>query len=271
MRVSNIYSALAGATAMLLAVVIYSYARPVPPAPDAVSAAHDPGSKAVPSTTTATREMIDSEIHRYIADHPEEIADATPAAQAKRQAALLQSNWEELANDPSSPVLGNPNGDVTIVEFTDYRCPYCKAAAPILAKLLEKDPNLRLIVKQFAILGDDSVYAAGVALAASRHGHFREVHEAMFAAPPGTDNHGRREAFDTAVSGLGLDLAAFQAEGSDAAATQEIERNKSLARTLGISGTPTIIVGRQLYSGAPTEEALVSAVAAARDRQQATH
>ena len=120
--------------------------------------------------------------------HPELLVEALQDAKREQQKESdervrheLDARQDELYNDPSSPVGGNPKGDVTIVEFFDYRCPFCKLVQPSIEALLEQDSNLRIIYKEYPILGEPSIFAARVALAARKQGKFDAFHVAMMA------------------------------------------------------------------------------------------
>src|ERR1700722_860143 len=138
--------------------------------------------------TPDQKAAVEALIRDTIANHPEIVIDALKAAQQKdrkdadeaaRQAIAAQQS--ALLSDPSSPVGGNPKGDVTIVEFFDYRCPYCKEVEPSLERLLKEDGKLRIVYKEFPILGEASIYATHVALAAKQQGKYAEFHRAMMA------------------------------------------------------------------------------------------
>lgn len=149
---------------------------------------------------------------------------------------------EAILNDPEAPVSGNPKGDVTIVAYLDYNCPFCKKAAPDLARVVREDGKIRLVYKDWPVITESSVYAAQLALAAAYQGAYERVHRALMAAP------GRRlkqEQFLAAVKGSGVDMTRLQ---SDLAANSDkitalLRRNMAQAESLGIQGTPTYLVG----------------------------
>jgi protein-disulfide isomerase len=134
------------------------------------------------------RAALDQAIHDYLTAHPDVVLDALKAAQqqADAQAAeqsrrTIVTKKKELFESSDDLVQGNPKGDVTVVEFFDYRCPYCKQVEPSLDALLKEDTKLRIVYKEFPILGDTSVYAAHVALAAKKQGKYAEFHRALMA------------------------------------------------------------------------------------------
>ncbi len=173
---------------------------------------------------------------------------------------------DKVLHDPASPVMGNPHGDVTIVEFFDYACPYCKAMQPRLERLLRTDHGVKLIVKEFPILTDESQVATKVALAAARQGKYAQFHDAMmdYRGPWDTD------AIWQTARAVGLDLPRLRKDMASPAITQEIINNFNLARALRIFQTPGVIVGTHILTGPsaqfdfPREVALVRAARAAR-------
>ena len=184
-----------------------------------------------------------------------------PPASAGPQAA------EALIVDPADPVGGNPKGDVTIVEFSDYNCPYCKSASAELEKLVREDSGIRLVYKDWPILTDASAYGARLALAAARQGKYEAVHAALMAIP------GMRISKDRmleAVKGSGVDMARLEADlkehGQDIDAV--LERNASQAEALGIQGTPAFLIGPYLAASALDLDGFRQAVKKARARSE---
>jgi protein-disulfide isomerase len=153
---------------------------------------------------------------------------------------------DELLRDPDSPISGNARGDVALVEFFDYNCPYCKRAAPEVARAQSNDPKLRIVYKEFPILGASSTFAAKAALAAHRQGKYVEFHNALMDAR-GTLTE--KAVLDTAGR-LGLDLDRLKADMATSAVQAAIDRNLALARALNINGTPGFVIGEQIVPGA---------------------
>jgi protein-disulfide isomerase len=152
----------------------------------------------------------------------------------------------KLLEDPDAPTIGNINGDITVYEFFDYRCPYCKRVAGDVMKLVEEDPDIRVVFKEFPILGEDSVAAAKAALAAHKQGRYVAMHEILM-------EHRGDFALDTLTelavrAGIDADLMIRDMSSPDIAA--QIQRNNDLAALLGIRGTPGFIIGRFLVPGA---------------------
>jgi protein-disulfide isomerase len=206
-----------------------------------------------PGMSLDQKGQIEKIVHDYLIAHPEVIKEAIVALQAKEEAekADTQSqaviaNKDAIFNDAATPVAGNPIGDVTLVEFFDYHCPYCKAVAEPMAQLLQEDKGVRLVLKEFPILGDDSKLAAKAALASAAQGKYWEFHQALLE---------HRGAFDTdtikAIAGkVGLDTKKLLADMQDAKTQPLIDANRKLADSLDIGATPTFIIGNQVVEGA---------------------
>ncbi|MCI0429370.1 MAG: DsbA family protein [Rhodospirillales bacterium] len=217
-------------------------------------------------TETAKIEQI---IHDYLLQHPEVVIEAinkyqTQQAQAaaEQQAKALVERRDELTTDPDAPVLGNPKGDVTLVEFFDYRCPYCKGVTAGLMDTIKSDGNVRLVMKEFPILGAESEYAAKAALAANRQGKYGEFHEAMMTSKGKvTIDDVKRIAGE-----VGVDTAKMESDMQAPEIAGMIQRNYDLAQALGITGTPSFVIGDQLIRGAIGMEQLKKRIAAARQR-----
>ena len=201
--------------------------------------------------------------------HPDVLIAALRAAQdkldrdndAKTTQAVAQHR-RDIFDDPSTPVGGNPKGDVTIVEFFDYRCPYCKQVQPSLQSLLQQDPKLRLVYKEFPILGPASATAAHAALAAQRQGKYDAFHTAMMASRgPITDS----TVFQVAAS-VGLDVDQLKRDMAAPEIAQALKDNLALADVLDIHGTPAFIINDHVVPGALDLDALKTMVADARKR-----
>ncbi|MGE4064433.1 MAG: DsbA family protein [Rhodospirillaceae bacterium] len=162
---------------------------------------------------------------------------------AAAQAALARAN--ALLRDPGSPVIGNPQGDVTLVKFTDYQCSYCKAADPRIEKLLAADPKVRVVVKEFPILGPVSVVAAKAALASQKQGKYHAYHQAMMGYRGKLTNE---DTFAMAAK-VGLDVGRLKADMESPEVTDQIIATFDLARALKISLTPGYIVNATVLSG----------------------
>jgi len=199
------------------------------------------------------QDEFERRVRAYLLDHPEVIAEALQrleererAAQASAAMSVLKTRADEVLRDPDSPVGGNPEGDVTLVEFFDYNCPYCRQVAPYMAKAEANDPKLRIVYKEFPILGASSSHAAKAALAANRQGKYAAFHRALMESKGTLTESGVLE-----VAGrIGLDLARLKADMADRTIQVAIDRNLALARALNINGTPGFVVGEQIAPGA---------------------
>ncbi len=197
-------------------------------------------------------DLTDAAIEHYIRTHPEVIVQSLQAMEAKRQAELqerqksaLATKQQELLHDPTSPVSGNLKGEITLVEFYDYRCGYCKKAAQVVTELQKDDPRVRVVYKDFPILGEPSELAAKAALASQAQGKHQAFHEALFAS----HSDMTKEEILKIASGVGLDTQRLEADMANPQWQAVIEKNRALAQDLGISGTPGFIVGTELVPG----------------------
>ncbi|EKV29179.1 27kDa outer membrane protein [Caenispirillum salinarum AK4] len=218
--------------------------------------------------TPAQEDAVRGLVREYILDNPEIIAEAIDRLRSKQQAAAEQAQKESIAVhaeqlnfDPESPVLGNPDGDVTLVEFFDYQCGYCKAVFPAVMDAVEDDGDVRLVMKEFPILGPASVYAARAALAAREQDKYAEFHEALMTLKGQLTD----EAVDAAAEDVGLDLEQLKVDMAAPAVDEQISANMALARALDIGGTPAFVVGDMLMPGAVPLERLQQAIAQARE------
>ncbi|MCP9456724.1 MAG: DsbA family protein [Nitrospira sp.] len=202
--------------------------------------------------SVSSHDLTDAVIERYIRAHPEVIVQSLQAMEAKRRAerqerqkVALTTKQDELLHDPSSPVSGNPKGEITLVEFYDYRCGYCKRAASAVTQLQKEDPRVRVVYKDFPILGEPSELAAKAALASQAQGKHQVFHEALLASHA---NMTKDEILKIAA-GVGLDVKRLEADMADPRWQAVIDKNRALAEELGISGTPGFIVGTELVPG----------------------
>jgi protein-disulfide isomerase len=210
------------------------------------------------SVTPQQKTEIEKIVHDYLVEHPEVIREAIQALQAKddeskadSQTQAVLKNKDALYNDPDTPVAGNRMGDVTVVEFFDYHCPYCKAVSQPLQQLLQEDKGVRLVLKEFPILGDDSVLASHAALAAVGQGKYWEFHQALMEHRGQFD----MDVIKTIAAKVGMDPAKLEADMGKKPIESMIAANHKLARTLDYSATPTFIIGDKVVEGAiPLEQ-----------------
>lgn len=228
--------------------------------PESASVADDK-----PATTD--RIKVEAIIRDLLKQNPEIIYEALRDYQLKqRKLAALAAQKEiaarqtELEADPTSPVSGNPNGDVVIVEFLDLRCPACKKTYPMVAALMQSDKGIRKIDKVWPILGPDSVYAARMALAARYQKKYHLFTDAMMAY---RGNPGEPEIREIAER-AGLDMKRAEIDMKRPEVSDILRRNFALAAALGLEGTPSYIIGGRLVKGGPPIETLRSMVTEAR-------
>jgi protein-disulfide isomerase len=226
-------------------------------------------SSAAEPSALAPREQIETIIREYLRDHPEAVVEALQEMQRRQQAEQhrrvvesIAAHQAELAQDPSSPVSGNREGRLTVVEFFDYQCQYCKRQQPELTKLLQADGDIRLVYKDLPILGPASAYAARAALAADRQGKYEPLHVALMTL---TGQLTEQVVLRTAGS-VGLDVSRLEKDMQDPAVSEAVERNIRLAEALGIHGTPALIIGREFVGGIADFAALQAIVVRARGK-----
>ena len=177
---------------------------------------------------------------------------------------VVQARAGEIFRDTASPTSGNPNGDVSLVEFFDYNCPYCRAMAPVMTKAEEDDPQLRVVYKEFPILGPNSTFAAKAALAALRQGKYVAFHRALYQVRGSVDPN---KAMEVAAT-LGLDVARLKSDMEDPAIQAAIDKNLALAQALRINGTPGFVIGDQILRGATDLKTLQAWIRTAREHRQ---
>ncbi len=211
---------------------------------------------------------FDRRVRAYLLKHPEVIVEAMQKYQDQQRAdevkvarQLLKSRAKEILHDPASPVSGNAKGDVTLVEFFDYNCPYCRRVVPDMIKLEEGDPKLRVVYKEFPILGPNSTFAAKAALAAHRQGKYLELHRALLKIR-GTVNE--KSVLKSAAK-LGLNIEQLKKDIADPKIAATLERNIALAGALRINGTPAFVIGQEIVPGAIGLKAMQELVRKARD------
>lgn len=192
--------------------------------------------------------------------NPEILPEAMQELQRRDMVARIEPLRDELETPFPGAVLGNPNGEITLVEFTDYACSYCRLSVAHVAALIEENPDLRVVIREYPILSAASGDAARMALAAAEQGKFEEFHLAMFAADglsaEDIDNAARSAGMDLARAHMAIDGGIFEGQ---------LQNNVFLGQNMGLSGTPAWIVGDQVLSGAVGEEVIGAAIAEARD------
>ena len=179
-----------------------------------------------------------------------------------RQERGIAAQAGEIFHSPSSFVAGNPKGDVSVVAFLDYNCPYCREGAPDLAKLVARDGKVRLVLKELPVLGKDSEEVAKVALAAIPQGKYFELHQRLFAEP----GRATKAKALRIASELGLDAGRLEADMDDPSITATLLENTRLARDIGVRGVPFYLVGdrRVASDGGDLYDKLAESVAKIR-------
>jgi protein-disulfide isomerase len=205
------------------------------------------------------RGAIEALVRSYILEHPEILPEAMEKLQSRETEARLAPLRGAIETPFPGAVLGNPGGKVTLVEFTDFSCTYCRSSVADVEALVKDNPDLRVVVRQLPIIAPESEPAARMGLAAAAQGKYAAFHKAMFSGErPSTTS------IAAAASAAGVDSAAADAFTRQPGVHQELERNLGFARQLGINGTPAWSVGGKLMTGAVGREALQQAVDAAR-------
>jgi protein-disulfide isomerase len=219
----------------------------------------------------AQRQAVEDAVGDYLRKHPEIVVEAINILRQREQVSeaaqtrnVIAARGPELFNDSSTPVGGNPDGDVTLVEFFDYRCGYCKRVFPTVKKLIEDDGNIRFVYKEFPILGPASVYAARAALASREQGKYQEFHDALMTAKGAlTEDKVLRIA-----ESADLDRAALLEAMSrnEAEYDRVFAKNRELAQALKINGTPAFVAGDTVVRGAADYNSMKTVIAQARSK-----
>lgn len=217
--------------------------------------------------TPKQQDAVKKMIHDYIMENPSVIADAIEALRQKEELAAeisarkaIMDRKSEILDDPESPVLGNPKGDVTLVEFFDYRCPYCKNMLDMVMDTVKADGKVRLVMKELPILGPDSVTASRAALASRNQKKYDEFHRALMRLK-GPVNEAT--VMKTAAE-VGLNVEKLKKDMDDDRIDTVLKNNIQLAHALNITGTPGFIIGDQITPGAMSQQALKQMIDQAR-------
>jgi protein-disulfide isomerase len=241
--------------AVLLAMSVLGVARPP------LAAASD--------FTADQKKEIEAIVGQYLKSHPDVLIDAIQAADDKlkadekdKTAQALVAGRQQVYDDPQSPVAGNPNGNVTLVEFFDYRCPYCKQVEPSLEKLMGDDHQLKFVFKEFPVLGPESEVAARVALAARKQGKYDAFHRAMM----GTTGHIDDAVIYKVAASVGLDVDRVKQDMNSPDIEKELKANLDLGNSLDLDGTPSFIVGDTIVPGAISVSDLKQLISDARKK-----
>jgi protein-disulfide isomerase len=223
------------------------------------------------SFSPAQRSEIEAIIKDYLIKHPEALQEAIAelekhqtAAEAEKVKSVIRDNHATLFSSPRQVTIGNPNGDVTLVEFFDYNCGYCKRALADMIDLMKADPKLRIVLKEFPVLGQGSVEAAQVAVAVRMQDKdgkkYLEFHQRLLGNRGQID---KARAMATAKE-VGLDIARLEKDLTSAEVKATLEESFKLAEPLGLNGTPSYVIGGDVVVGAIGFQALKEKVSAAR-------
>lgn len=219
--------------------------------------------------TPDQRKAIEAIIRDYLTKNPDVLIDALQAAEDKmkgdakdKAAQALSTRRREIFEDPDTPFAGNPNGDVSLVEFFDYRCPYCKQVEPSLEALIGEDRQLRIVYKEFPVLGPESMTASKAALAARKQGKYDALHRALMALKGQIND---TAVFKTAES-VGLDVDRLKRDMAAPEISRALKANTELADALDIRGTPGFVVGNEIVPGAIDLASLKQLIATARKK-----
>ncbi len=192
--------------------------------------------------------------------NPEILPEAMQELQRRDTLARIGPLRTELEAPFPGAVLGNPDGEITLVEFTDYACGYCRQSLSHVNQLVANNPDLKVVIREYPILSEGSANAARMALAAAQQGRYEAFHNAMFSAESLSD-----ESIAAAATQAGVDLELARAAIEEGRYEGQLQNNVFLAQNLGVSGTPAWIVGDQVLSGAVGTDTLGAAIAEARD------
>jgi protein-disulfide isomerase len=225
------------------------------------------GEGAVAAVGNMPKDEFERRVHDYLLAHPEVIHEAINRLDARqreqevaRGQTALKAHADQVFRDPADPVGGNPNGDATLVEFFDYNCPYCKQMAPVMTQAEESDPHLRIVYKDYPILGPSSVIAAKAALAANQQGKYVAFHRALYQLRGPLDEN---KILDAAKA-VGLDVDRLKEDMQAPDIGARLAKNIELAQTLGVTGTPGFAVGDRVFNGATDLKWLQAMIAEAR-------
>lgn len=217
-------------------------------------------------TSAMSRADVEKIVRNYLLENPEVIFEAVDRMKAKEEdqrLVQLKDNAKKhataLFGETEPIVAGNPKGDVTIVEFFDYRCPYCKKGKQALVDLLKQDGNIRLILKEYPILSAESELAARAAVASVPQGKYWDFHLALF----GAEELSEESIYATAKS-VGIDVAKLKVEMANPNVSKRLKDVQTLGQDMGVNATPTFFIGDQPYTGAMTLKEMKDAVAAVR-------
>jgi protein-disulfide isomerase len=219
------------------------------------------------SFTAGQKSDIENLVHQYLIEHPEilqematKLEEKTKLAETTQRTQTLNTKKADIFHNPGDAIVGNPKGDVTIVEFFDYNCGWCKKSVTEMQSLVGTDKKIRVVMKEFPIFGEGSEYAAKAALASVKQGKYWQFHQALFAAPSKVTP----QVVDQIAQEQGLDLAKLKSDMKDPAILATMQKNQLLAQSLAINGTPGFVIDDQLSPGYLPLDGLQAMVATVR-------
>ncbi|HXG78350.1 MAG TPA: DsbA family protein [Methyloceanibacter sp.] len=232
--------------------------------------------KTAPDVVDAPGAALDEQrvadiVRDYLTKNPEILVEMTneldkrqQAEQAKQQEKVISENAEAIFRSPLAYAAGNPSGDVTVVEFFDYNCGYCRRALPDVVKLVESDDKVKVVFKELPIFGEESEGAAKAALAAGKQGKYFEMHQKLFSEP---GKASKEKALKIAQE-LGLDIPQLEKDMQDPSIQKALDEARELAQKLGLQGTPLYLIGDRSIPGAPDDlyDQLVAKVTEVREK-----
>lgn len=218
---------------------------------------------AADKTAPISQDALGEAIRTYLLENPDVMAEVFENTQKyliaedeKRQSEMLKKNSDALYNDERDFSIGSPDAPITIVEFFDYNCGYCKRAFPDIMKLTQKNPDVRVVFKEFPILGPASEQAARVALASKGDGKYFAIHQGLLNARGSVSG----AALSSLIEKHGLNADEIVTRGKNKDIDAHIKDVRNLAQSLGVSGTPAFIIDNQLFSGALSYDDMQSVI-----------
>ena len=218
------------------------------------------------------RQAIEQIVREYLLANPEVVMEAAGRFQAKQAEEAQQKQADALVelrdavNARDIPlILGDAGADVSVVEFSDYNCGFCRRSFPVLGELVEKDPRTNVLLKELPVLGPVSTFASRAALAARAQGKYAEFHAALMT----TTESISEESVMAIAEGIGLDRERLEADMQSEHIERELQENLALAQALGITGTPAFIIGDQIIPGAVSASRLAAVVKRVRAQDEA--
>jgi len=210
----------------------------------------------VVNVTSLDEKRVANVVRDYLIKNPEILVEMTTELdkrqaldQVEKQQKVIGDNAEAIFRSPLAHTAGNPNGDVSVVEFFDYNCGFCRRALADVVKLVHNDDKVRVVFKELPIFGEESEAAAKIALASAKQGKYFEMHQKLFTEPGKAD---KDKAMRIATE-LGLDTAKLEKDMQDPEIQKSLDQAKELANKLGLQGTPLYLVGDHVIPGAPDD------------------